>query len=52
MPITYECSDQWRRISVRLSGVVAVGDLLAIVDRQAAEPTYERGLAAGQLVRR
>jgi RecJ-like exonuclease len=44
MPITYERDDQRCRINVRLSGLVTVEDLLAIVDRQAAESTWQYSL--------
>jgi len=44
MPITYERDDRRCRIQVRLTGVVTVEDLLAIVDRQAAEGTWHYSL--------
>jgi hypothetical protein len=44
MPITYERDDRRCRIQVCLSGVVTVEDLLAIVDRQAAEATWHYSL--------
>jgi hypothetical protein len=44
MPITYERDDERCRIQVRLSGAVTVEDLLAIVDRQAAESTWHYSL--------
>ncbi len=44
MPITYERDDARRRIRVELAGAVTVEDLLAIVDRQAAEETWQYGL--------
>jgi hypothetical protein len=45
MPITYERDDQSCRINVRLSGAVTVEDLLAVVDRQAAESTWHYSLS-------
>jgi RecJ-like exonuclease len=44
MPITYERDDARRRIDVMLAGAVTVEELLAIVDRQAAEQTWHYGL--------
>jgi hypothetical protein len=44
MPITYERDDARRRIHVTLAGPVTVDDLLAIVDRQAAEQTWHYSL--------
>jgi hypothetical protein len=44
MPIIYERDDARRRISVKLTGRVTVDDLLAIVDRQAAEQTWHYSL--------
>jgi RecJ-like exonuclease len=45
MPITYERDDARHRINVTLAGTVTVEDLLAIVDRQAAEQTWHYGLS-------
>ena len=44
MPITYERDDARRRINVTLAGALTVDDLLAIVDRQAAEQTWHFSL--------
>jgi len=44
MPITYERDDRRCRIHVCLTGVVTVEELLAIVDRQAAETTWHYSL--------
>jgi hypothetical protein len=44
MPITYQRDDERCRIDVRLTGVVTAEDLLAIVDRQAAESTWHYSL--------
>jgi hypothetical protein len=44
MPITYERDDSRRRITVTLAGVVALEELLAIVDRQATEGTWSYGM--------
>jgi len=44
MPTTYQRDDARRRINVELAGAVTVEDLLAIVDRQAAEQTWHYGL--------
>lgn len=44
MPITYQRDDERCRIDVRLTGLVTVADLLAIVDRQAAESTWHYSL--------
>jgi hypothetical protein len=44
MPITYERDDAQRRITVTLAGKVTVEDLLAIIDRQAAEQTWSCSL--------
>jgi len=42
--VTYERDDQRCRIHVRLSGLVSIEDLLGIVDRQAAESTWQYSL--------
>lgn len=42
--ITYQRDDRRRRINVTLVGEVSVEDLLAIVDRQAAEGTWQYGV--------
>src|SRR5204862_1798874 len=44
MPITYERDDQRRRIIVTTIGIVGLDDLLAVVDRQAAEGTWQYGV--------
>ena len=44
MPITYARDDARHRIDVTLAGAVTVEDLVAIVDRQAAEQTWHYGL--------
>jgi hypothetical protein len=44
MPVIYERDDLRRQIRVTLSGHVTVEDLLAIVDRQAAEGTWPYAL--------
>ena len=44
MSITHERDDARRRINVKLAGTVTVEDLLAIVDRQAAEQTWHYSL--------
>jgi hypothetical protein len=44
MPISYETDHQSRRVTVVLTGIATVEDLLAIVNRQAAEGTWGYGL--------
>jgi hypothetical protein len=44
MPITYQRDDLRRRVRVSLVGAVTVQDLLAVVDRQAAESTWDYSL--------
>jgi hypothetical protein len=44
MPITYERDDELRRIIVTTIGIVGLDDLLAVVDRQAAEGTWQYGM--------
>lgn len=44
MPITYERDDHRRRIVVTTIGVVAIDDLLAVMDRQASEGTWHYGV--------
>jgi hypothetical protein len=51
--VNYERDDQRCRIRVSLSGLVSVDDLLGIVDRQAAESTWQYSLCydARQIVK-
>ena len=44
MPITYERDDKLRRIVVTTIGIVGLDDMLAVVDRQASEDTWEYGI--------
>ena len=44
MPITYERDDARRRITVTTIGIVGIDDLLAVMDRQAAEGTWQYGM--------
>ena len=44
MPITYERDDQRRRIVVTTVGTVAYEEVMAVVDRQAAEGTWQYGM--------
>ena len=44
MPITYERDDERRRIVVTTVGIVAYEDVMAVVDRQAAEGTWQYGM--------
>ena len=44
MPITYERDDQLRRIVVTTIGIVGLDDMLAVVDRQANEGTWQYGI--------
>jgi hypothetical protein len=44
MPITYERDDKRRRIVVTTIGIVGLDDMLAVVDRQANEGTWEYGI--------
>lgn len=44
MPITYVRDDQRRRITVTTTGMVGLDELLAVVDRQAAEGTWRYGM--------
>jgi hypothetical protein len=44
MPITYERDDARRRIVVTTIGIVGLDDLIAVVDRQAAEGTWQYGV--------
>jgi hypothetical protein len=44
MPITYERDDLLRRIIVTTIGIVGLDDLLAVVDRQATEGTWQYGM--------
>ena len=44
MPITYERDDLLRRIIVTTIGIVGLDDLLAVVDRQANEGTWQYGM--------
>lgn len=43
MPITYERDDARRLIIVTTIGIVGLDDLLAVVDRQASEGTWQYG---------
>jgi hypothetical protein len=44
MPITYERDDKLRRIVVTTIGIVGLDDMLAVVDRQATEGTWQYGI--------
>jgi len=44
MPITYERDDQRRRIIVTTIGIVGLDDMMAVVDRQATEGTWQYGI--------
>lgn len=44
MPITYERDDKLRRIVVTTIGIVGLDDMLAVVDRQAIEGTWQYGI--------
>jgi hypothetical protein len=44
MPITYERDDKLRRIVVTTIGIVGLDDMLAVVDRQANEDTWQYGI--------
>jgi hypothetical protein len=44
MPITYERDDARRRIVVTTIGIIAVDEMLAIIDRQAREGTWQYGM--------
>ncbi len=44
MPITYERDDARRRIIVTTIGDVGLDDMLAVVDRQASEGTWQYGI--------
>ena len=44
MPITYARDDAQRRIIVTTIGIVGIDDLLAVIDRQASEGTWEYGM--------
>lgn len=44
MPITYERDDKQRRIVVTTIGIVGLDDMLAVVDRQANEGTWQYGI--------
>ena len=44
MPITYERDDKLRRIVVTTIGIVGLDDMLAVVDRQANEGTWQYGI--------
>ena len=44
MPITYERDDRERRIVVTTIGIVGIDDLLAVMDRQASEGTWQYGM--------
>ena len=44
MPITYERDDERRRIIVTTIGIVGIDDLLAVMDRQAGEGTWQYGM--------
>ena len=43
MPITYSRDDLRRRITVTTIGIVGLDDLLAVMDRQASEGTWQYG---------
>ena len=44
MPITYERDDERHRVIVTTVGSVGIADLLAVMDRQAAEGTWQYGM--------
>jgi hypothetical protein len=44
MPITYERNDKLRRIVVTTIGIVGLDDMLAVIDRQANEDTWQYGI--------
>jgi hypothetical protein len=44
MPITYERDDVRRRVVVTTIGIIALDDMLAVVDRQAGEGTWHYGM--------
>jgi hypothetical protein len=44
MPVTYERDDDKRRIIVTTVGEVGLDDMLAVVDRQAGEGTWQYGV--------
>ena len=44
MPITYERDDARRRITVTTIGIVGLDDMMAVIDRQAAEGTWQYGV--------
>jgi hypothetical protein len=44
MPITYQRDDKLRRIIVTTIGIVGLDDMLAVVDRQANEGTWQYGI--------
>jgi hypothetical protein len=44
MPITYERDNARRRIVVTTIGIVGLDDILAVVDRQAGEGTWQYGM--------
>ncbi len=44
MPITYQRDDKRRRIVVTTIGIVGLDDMLAVVDRQANEGTWQYGI--------
>ena len=44
MPITYQRDDKLRRIVVTTIGIVGLDDMLAVVDRQANEGTWQYGI--------
>ena len=44
MPITYERDDGRRRIVVTTIGIVGIDDLLAVIDRQGREGTWQYGI--------
>ena len=44
MPITYERDDERRRIVVTTIGIVGLDDMLAVVERQATDGTWQYGV--------
>ena len=44
MPITYERDDERQRVIVTTIGIVGLDDLTAVIDRQAAEGTWQYGM--------
>ena len=44
MPITYERDDERRRIIVTTIGIVGLDDLLAVIERQEGEGTWQYGI--------